>query len=70
VTFGFYDIFLDETTKNIEDRDIRTMSKYARKMNNVIDAMDLIVLVWRQRRDWHLPTCGFRISRVIINVLS
>jgi hypothetical protein len=29
------------------------MSKYARKMDEVIDEMDLIVLVWRQRRDWY-----------------
>jgi hypothetical protein len=43
LTFGFYDSFLDETTKNMKDRDIRTMSKYPPKMDEVIDAMDLIV---------------------------
>jgi hypothetical protein len=58
--------FLDETTNNIEHRDVMTMSKYPRKMDEVIDATDLIVVVWRQRRDWYLPTCGFRISRVNI----
>jgi hypothetical protein len=43
----FFDIWiLCEATKNIEDRDIMTMSKYARKMDDVIDAMDLIVVVW------------------------
>jgi hypothetical protein len=53
--------------KNMKDSDIRTMSKYLRKRDEVIDATDLIVVVWRQRGDdWYLPTCGFRISRIII----
>jgi hypothetical protein len=39
LAFGFYDSFLDETTTNIEPGDIRTMSKYPRKMDEVIDAM-------------------------------
>jgi hypothetical protein len=55
--------------KNMKDSDIRTMSKYLRKRDEVIDATDLIVVVWRQRGDdWYLPTCGFRISRIIIYV--
>jgi hypothetical protein len=45
----FFWIFLDETTKNMKDRDIMTMSKYPRKMDEVIDAMGLIVVVWRKR---------------------
>jgi hypothetical protein len=68
LTFGFYDIFLDETTHNIERRDIIAMSQYPRRMDEVIDAMDLIVVVWRQRKDWYLPTGGFRISRFIAGV--
>jgi hypothetical protein len=44
--FGFYDSFLDETTQNIETRDIRTMLKYPQKIDEVINAMDLIVVVW------------------------
>jgi hypothetical protein len=43
----FYDSFLDETTKNIDTGDITTIPKYPRKMDEVIDAMDLIVVVWR-----------------------
>jgi hypothetical protein len=43
LTFGFYDSFLDERTKNMKDRDIMTMSKYPRKIDEVIDAMDFIV---------------------------
>jgi hypothetical protein len=70
LTFGFYDSFLDETTKNIRDRDIRTVSKYPWKMEEVINAMDWIVEVWRPRRDWYFATSGFRVSRVIIKVLS
>jgi hypothetical protein len=31
----------------MKDRDIRTMSKYPRKMDEVMVAMDSIVLVWR-----------------------
>jgi hypothetical protein len=38
-------------------------------MDEMIDAMDLIVVVWHQeRRDWYLPTWGFRILLVIMNV--
>jgi hypothetical protein len=70
LTFGFYDRFLDERTKNIGDRGIRKVSKYPRKMEEVIDAMDWIVEVWRLRRDWYFATSGFRFSRVIIKVLS
>jgi hypothetical protein len=47
----FFDIwidsFMDEKMNDMKDRDIRTMSKYPRKMDEVIDAMDLIVVVWR-----------------------
>jgi hypothetical protein len=40
-------VFWMKEQKNIEPGDIRTMSKYPRKMDEVIDAMDLIVVVWR-----------------------
>jgi hypothetical protein len=43
-----YDIFLDETTKKIKARAIMTMSIYPRKMDEVMGAMDLVVVVWRQ----------------------
>ena len=45
-TCGFYDIFLDETTNNIEARYIMTMSKCSRKIDEVMVAMDLIVFVF------------------------
>jgi hypothetical protein len=41
-----------------------TMSKYARKMDEVIDAMDLIVVGCANAEiGTCLATCGFRISR-------
>jgi hypothetical protein len=46
--FGFYDTFLIDTTNNIGPEDIRMMSKHPRKMEEVIDAMDLILVVWHQ----------------------
>jgi hypothetical protein len=39
-TFGFYNLFLYETTKNMKDKDTMTRSKYPRKMDEVMDAMD------------------------------
>jgi hypothetical protein len=42
-------VFWMKQQQNIEPGDIRTISKYPRKMDEVIDAMDLIVVVRRQR---------------------
>jgi hypothetical protein len=67
-TFGFYDSFLGEKpSNNIEPEDIKTMPKYSWMMYEVIDGMDLI---WRQQRDWYLPTSSFRVLHVIMTVLS
>jgi hypothetical protein len=53
LNFFFSNFIVVSYILGIEPGDIRTMSKYPRKMDEVIDVMGLIVLVWRQRRDWY-----------------